>query len=99
MIHFAYPGLLWLLLLLPVLALWRGRQGAAPAVEYPSGEILKEVAGKRKNRAGRFLAVLRLLALACFIIALARPQLGRTTTEVESSGIDLVLAVDVSTSM
>lgn len=99
MIHFAYPGLLWLLLLLPVLAFWRGKQGAAPAVEFPSSEILKNVAGKRKNRAGRFLAALRLLALACCIIALARPQLGRSTAEIESSGIDLVLAVDVSTSM
>jgi len=42
---------------------------------------------------------LRLLSLAAFIVALARPQLGQERTEVETSGIDIVLAVDVSSSM
>ena len=39
------------------------------------------------------------LTLALFIIALARPQLGKTLTQVEASGIDIMLALDVSGSM
>ena len=40
-----------------------------------------------------------LLALALLIIALARPRLGRGSTDIESSGIDIMLTVDVSGSM
>ncbi|MFH1067263.1 MAG: VWA domain-containing protein [bacterium] len=99
MIRFAHPAFLWLLALLPLLALWRGRKGESVAVEYSSADIVRQVARKRKNNPGAWLSALRLLALSLGIIALARPQLGRSTTEVQSSGIDLILAVDVSGSM
>jgi Ca-activated chloride channel family protein len=39
------------------------------------------------------------LGMALLILALARPQLGKGKTEIETSGIDIVLAVDVSGSM
>ncbi len=39
------------------------------------------------------------LALAIFIFALARPQLGKSLTEVEASGIDIMVVLDVSGSM
>jgi Ca-activated chloride channel family protein len=57
------------------------------------------VGGVRRSRAGRFLAAWRLLGLAVLIVALARPQLGQEHTEVETSGVDIVLALDVSSSM
>ncbi len=99
MIRFAQPELLWLLLLLPLIALWRGRKGAIAAVEYSSTETARQVARETRSRVGRWLPALRLLAAGLVILALARPQLGRGTTEVEASGVDLVLAVDVSGSM
>jgi len=37
--------------------------------------------------------------LAIFIIGLARPQLGKSLTQVEASGIDIMLVLDVSGSM
>ena len=40
-----------------------------------------------------------LVALAFFIVALARPQLGKSLTQVEASGIDIMLVLDVSGSM
>ena len=43
--------------------------------------------------------MLKLLAIALLIVALARPQQGNTTTEINASGIDILLAVDVSSSM
>jgi Ca-activated chloride channel family protein len=42
---------------------------------------------------------LRLLGIACLVLALARPQRVEATSEVEASGIDIMLAVDVSGSM
>jgi Ca-activated chloride channel family protein len=48
---------------------------------------------------GSILLTLKLLAIAALIVALARPQQGNTTTEIHASGIDILLAVDVSSSM
>lgn len=99
MIRFLYPELLALLLFIPVIAWLLGRRGATAAVKYSSVEAAKLIGATRKSRAGRLMGSLRLLALAAFIIALARPQLGQEHTEVETSGVDIVLAVDVSSSM
>ncbi|MCX5869443.1 MAG: VWA domain-containing protein [Deltaproteobacteria bacterium] len=99
MMRFLYPQLLWLLALLPLLALIRGKKGAAPALVFSTISLVAFLAEGRKVRPGRLLAVLRLLVLALLILAFARPQLGNTTTEIEASGIDLLLAVDVSGSM
>jgi Ca-activated chloride channel family protein len=96
---FVYPQLLWLLALLPVLALWRGRSGPAPALRFSTTSIARVIAGGKKAKPGKLPAILRILSLALLIIALARPQFGSTSTEVEASGIDILLAVDVSGSM
>jgi Ca-activated chloride channel family protein len=97
--RFANPVLLWLLLLLPLLAAARGREGQEAALLYPSAELVRSVARKMLPRAGRAQILLRLATLALLIVALARPQQGLGTAEVETSGIDIVLAIDVSGSM
>jgi Ca-activated chloride channel homolog len=99
MIHFLHPQLLSLLLLLPVVAFWLGRKGRVAAVEYSSAAIVREVARETRSRVGRWLVLLPLLAAALFIIGLARPQLRQGSTEIQSSGVDLMLALDVSGSM
>ena len=97
--RFASVELLWLLLLIPLLAFLKGRPGVSAAVRFPATALAKQVASFVRSRPGRLLPHLRLLALACLISALARPQLGSGISEIESSGIDIVLAVDLSTSM
>jgi Ca-activated chloride channel family protein len=97
--RFADPALLWLLLLLPLLAILRGRSGRAAAVLYSTAERVRAVARPRRARPGAVLAGLRLLGVTLLVIALARPQRVEATSEVSSSGIDIVLAVDVSGSM
>lgn len=97
--RFAEPQLLWLLLLLPLLAWLRSRSGAAPALLFSSVSAVRAIAGSRKVRPGRMLAWLRLAAIGLLITGMARPQWGRTNTEVEASGIDILLAVDISGSM
>lgn len=97
--RFEYPQLLWLLALLPLLALIRGKRGASGALVFSSTTLVAFLAEARKAQPGRMLVGLRLVILAFLILAFARPQLGNSTTEIEASGIDILLAVDVSGSM
>ena len=97
--RFLHPEFLWLLTLLPLLAVFRGRRSAAPALVFSSTSIAATLAEGRKSGIGRLVPALRMIALALLILAFARPQLGNTTTEIEASGIDILLAVDVSGSM
>lgn len=96
---FAHPWLLLLLLGIPVLAWLRGRRGGAPAVLFSSLAPLRQLGSQARSRAGGWLAGLLHAACVLLIIALARPQAGRTLSHIEASGIDIVLALDVSRSM
>ncbi len=99
MIHFASPAFLWLLALLPVVFLWRGRKGLAPALGFSSTATARAVSRSVRSRWGHWLAALRAGALAFGILALARPQIAHAHADVQASGVDLVLALDVSGSM
>ena len=99
MIRFLNPELLWLLALLPLIAMWRGRQGRVAAIEYSSVEIARTVARETRSRPARWTTMLRLLVATLLILGLARPQSGQGRAEVQASGVDLMLAVDVSGSM
>jgi Ca-activated chloride channel family protein len=99
MMHFLYPTFLWLLALLPLIAILRGRRGEVAAVKYSSADIARQVARETRSRPGRWKLPLTLLVLALLIVGLARPQFGRSTTTVEASGVDMILAMDCSGSM
>ena len=96
---FAHPYFLLLLLLLPLLAWLKGRRGQPPAFLYSSVKLVEGLTRARRSRAGAFLAALRWLVFAVFIVALAQPRLSKSTTEVKASGIDIVCALDLSGSM
>jgi Ca-activated chloride channel family protein len=96
---FAHPYLLLLLLLLPLLAWLKGRRGQPPAFLYSSVQLLAGLTNARRSRMGAFLAALRWLVLALFIVALAQPRLMKSHTTVMASGIDIVAALDLSGSM
>ncbi len=97
--RFLHPELLWLLTLVPLFALLFGKRGAAPALTFSSISLAASLASAKKARPGIFLLLLRLVMFFLLILALARPQQGNSTTEIEASGIDILLAVDVSGSM
>ncbi len=99
MITFANPQLLWLLLALPLVALLRARRGPRAAVTVGSIDTARAVARSTRSRAGALLPYLRLPALALLIVALARPQTSHASTSVKASGVDIMLALDVSGSM
>lgn len=97
--QFAHPLLFWLVLLIPLIAYLRGRHGKAAAIQYSGVSLLGALARGRKVQAGGWLSALRYLALTCFIIALARPEKVDSSSQVEESGIDMMLAIDLSPSM
>src|SRR5690349_22379193 len=96
-LQFVSPWALLLLLGLPVWWIWR-RRHRPPAIVFSRVPVLE-----RGPRAGRaitfFLFLLRNLLLAGAIIALARPRSGARAENVTSQGINIVLAIDLSSSM
>ena len=96
---FAQPWWLLLLLLLPVLAWLKGRHGRKAAFLYSSVGLVKEIGNISPSSAGKILPLMRWLSLTCFIVGLARPQWTESDTSVHASGIDIVVALDLSGSM
>jgi Ca-activated chloride channel family protein len=96
---FARPWLLLLLLAIPLLAYLRGKRGPAAALTFSSTTTLRAIGKQSAARAGKFLRALIFAALGFFVVALARPQLGKSLTQIEASGIDVMLVLDVSGSM
>jgi Ca-activated chloride channel family protein len=97
--QFAHPWFLLGLVIVPVLAWMRGDRGGAPAVQFSSTDLLRSLGRVAESKAGNFLAALSFVGLASLIVALARPQGGKTTTEIQASGIDIMVLIDVSGSM
>lgn len=98
---FEYPDLLYLeLILIPmllfyVLRQWKGRRTflvLSTTAPFAKGGVWMKV-----SRHIPF--VLRMLTVALLIIAIARPKTSSNVTKTDSEGIDIVLALDVSTSM
>ena len=96
---FARPWLLLLLLAVPLLAWLRGKRGPAAALTYSSTATLQAIGKRSAARAGKILRTLLLASLAILVVGLARPQLGKSLTQIEASGIDIMLVLDVSGSM
>src|SRR3954471_19895997 len=97
---FAHPYLLTLLALLPVLAWLKGRRGRQqPAFLYSSVQLVKGIIGITRSSAGSILPKMRWFTLAFFIVALAQPRLVQSEAKVSASGVDIVVALDMSGSM
>lgn len=99
---FEYPEILWIeLILIPVLGiyLWRELSGRNPYL-LVSSLAPWEYRGSRFKKASRHIPfVLRMIALAFIILAIARPRSSSSFEKTDTEGIDIVLALDISTSM
>jgi Ca-activated chloride channel family protein len=96
---FGHPLFLLLLLLLPLVAWLKGKRGEPPAFVYSSVQLVRGLLNLSRSRSGDFLWALRWSALGLFIIALAQPRLTKSETKVTASGVDIVVALDMSGSM
>ncbi len=99
--RFVDPYYLLLLLLLPPLVWWYAAHSARTlgAVRYSAVDRLQRADRRRTGRWRHLLFGLRLLALALLLVAFARPQTGVTAEDVATDGIDIVLVLDLSSSM
>lgn len=99
-ISFAHPWFFALLLLIPFLIWWQQKARNKQATfRLSTITALQTVRPTWRVRLRPLLIVLRVITLVALIVALARPQSSNTTENIDSEGIDIVLAIDVSGSM
>ena len=99
--RFQDPAWLWLAALAPLVlvAAWlRERDRAARAVSFPGAARLARVRPGLRVRLRHAPLVLGALALTTSAVALARPQHGSLREDVTTQGVDIVVALDVSSS-
>ena len=99
MIRFAHPWILGLWLLVPLLTWVRYGRRFRHALRFSDGHTLAGLPTSWAVKAARLLPLLYLLGLAALILALARPQRGFSSRRHHTEIVDLVLLVDISTSM
>ncbi len=95
----AEPWWLLLLLAVPALMFLGYRVGSRSWIIYPTLRVLGTLGLKPKNRVFRFAPLILPLMMIPAIIAMARPQEAKTRTSRTASGIDIMIALDVSYSM
>ena len=100
-LHFQNPEAFWLLLLVPVFVAWYvyREHRRKSTIKFPALSIAKRAVPSRRVKFRHIVPLLRLAALCCFVVALARPQWGRKMEHIERRGLDLVLLQDISLSM
>jgi Ca-activated chloride channel family protein len=101
MTRFADPWVLAGFAALPILAfaVWRWIWPRRARVRFSNLQLFQDVQPTLRQRLRLLPAALRLVCLGLLIVALARPQAGARSTTIESEGIDIMLALDVSGSM
>ena len=100
-IIFANPEYFYLLLILPLLVLWHflKYKKQYPTLSMPSNESFAGAKPTLRQRLLHLPFALRIIALALLIIILARPQSSSSKRNVNTEGVDIVVALDISTSM
>ena len=101
MFRFEDPWLLAALVVIPVVLLIRSRRdrGRSGALRFSAVDAAVAAGGGRGRWAHKVPSWLRVLGLALVVVAFARPQTGLTSQSVLTEGIDIVVVLDISTSM
>ncbi len=100
-IKFAYPEFFWLFALIPLMVVYYFfylKKKRAP-LTFSSLSTLKGIKPTFRQRTNQLPFILKLLAFSAAIIALARPQSYSSGQNVTTEGIDIVMALDISSSM
>lgn len=97
--NWAWPHAFWLLLLLPPLLWWRTRRRTRPSLRFSHGPALEGLPVTWRLRLRWLPTALLTVGLLAAVIALARPRRALERTLLHTEGVDIVLVVDVSTSM
>ena len=99
--HFAHPNFLWTLLILVPLIVWYvlKQRDSYAAMSISSTNPFARIPRTWKSWLRHVLFAMRLAALACLIVVMARPQERDSWRTTSTEGTDIVLAIDVSSSM
>lgn len=99
--HFAHPQILWLLLILVPLTAWYilKLRGSNATMSLSTTAPFAKLPRTWKQYLRHLLFVFRMASLACLIVVLARPQVRDSWRTTSTEGTDIVLALDVSSSM
>lgn len=97
----AYPQYLWLFLLYIPLIIWYIKRNSMtnPTLQFSTISPLKKLPKSYKEYLRHFLFILRLCAIGCLIIVLARPQIKDHWRSSSVDGTDIVISMDISSSM
>lgn len=101
MFRFANPEYLALLILIPIIGyyLWRRRSRMSGQLKYSTLKHIRKAPASLRGRLKQFMFILRLGIIALVILGLARPQSGSKQEQIITEGIDIMMVVDVSSSM
>jgi len=99
--RFANTYFLILLLVIPVILYryFNGRRVKVGSIRFSDLGTVKKIRRSLSLRLRHSLIVLRVLAVSLLILAMARPQAGKKGEEILTEGVDIILALDVSSSM
>lgn len=100
-IVFAWPALLYLLLIIPIIIgwyIWRHKESSAD-IRFVHSAFIDGIRKSFRVRLLHLPFIFRLLATGLLIIALARPQSTSSRRDVNIEGIDIMIALDISGSM
>ncbi|MCI4624897.1 MAG: VWA domain-containing protein [Candidatus Magnetoovum sp. WYHC-5] len=96
---FKNPLVLILIPILIVLVLWRYKKNISPSIIFSTETLLSGFKTSMKITIYRKMIYLRIVIICLMLIALSRPQSVTEELSVDSEGIEIVIAVDISTSM
>jgi len=99
--EYANPGYLYLLVLVPLLAVWYWfrREKSIPTLQVSGTEVFESTPRSIRYYLYHGMFLLRLIAISLLILAFARPQTSLKRQNVSIEGIDIVLGLDISGSM
>ena len=99
--HFAHPQILWFLLILVPLTVWYvlKQRSLNATISLSTTAPFAKLPKTWKQYLRHLLFILRMATLACLIVVMARPQVRDSWRTTSTEGTDIVLALDVSSSM
>jgi Ca-activated chloride channel family protein len=100
-ITFAYPWILYFLILIPIMLFWYWWKGKSfqPSLHYSSLNVFSDLRSTWKEKLRHLPIAFRAIALGLLIIALARPQNFSSGENIYTEGIDISMVLDISGSM
>ena len=98
----ANPEYFWLLSLIPVYLIrevWKLYKRRSPSLTFSSVSNLRGLPGNYRSWLARSTPLIYLIGYTLLVVAMARPQLMNSHVEQSAEGIDIMISIDISTSM